>query len=56
MNRLSIGEEEMALRKDEDFIASLKMIGEGGASYGPYDEAEEDVVVEKDLKLPDVYQ
>lgn len=54
MNRLPIGEEEMALRKDEDFNASLKMIGEGGASFGPYDSDE--VVVEEDMKLPDVYQ
>lgn len=54
MNRLPIDDEEMARRQDKDFIASLKMIGEGGASYGPYDWDEEESVTEK--KLPDVYQ
>jgi len=54
MNRLPIDEEEMALRRDEDYIASLKMIGEGGASFGPYDWDEDESATEK--KLPDVYQ
>ena len=54
MNGLPIDDEEMARRQDEDFIASLKMIGEGGASYGPYEWGEEELDTEK--KLPDVYQ
>lgn len=54
MNHFPIDEEEMARRRDEDYIASLKMIGEGGASFGPYNWDEEESETEK--KLPDVYQ
>lgn len=54
MNRLPIDEEEMARRRDEDYIASLKMIGEGGPSYESFGLGEEEPVIENDL--PDVYQ
>ena len=61
MDHLSIDAEEMARRHDEDLIASLKMIGEGGPNFDRFDKdsfEEHDHEVEKveERKLPDVYQ
>ena len=58
MNRLPIDPEEMASRVDEDFIASLNMLGEGApifASYSIFEEEEEEVKAEKQ-ELPETYQ
>ena len=54
MNRLPIDEEEMARRQDEDLIALLKMIGEGGPIFNPFEKADEEHVGEKNL--PETYQ
>jgi len=54
MNYPPIDPEEMALRQDQDFIDSLKMVGEGGTSYYSFnnDENGED----NDKELPRAYQ
>ena len=52
MSRLPIDPEEMAKRTDEDFIASLNMVGEGAPHYDTYKLTEE--VEESDL--PEAYQ
>ena len=38
MERLSVESSEMELRHNPDFIAKLKMIGEGSPIYDLYDE------------------
>lgn len=57
MNRLPIDPEEMASRVDEDFIASLNMLGEGAPIFASYSifEDEEEVKAEKQ-ELPETYQ
>ena len=57
MNRLPIDPEEMASRVDEDFIASLNMLGEGAPIFASYSifEEEEEVKAEKQ-ELPETYQ
>lgn len=57
MNRLPIDPEEMASRVDEDFIASLNMLGEGAPIFTSYSifEEEEEVKAEKQ-ELPETYQ
>lgn len=54
MSRFPIDEEEMARRQDEDLIALLKMVGEGGPSFYPFEKDDEDQVGEK--ILPETYQ
>lgn len=54
MSRLPIDEEEMARRQDEDFNASLKMVGEGSPIFSSFEEDDEELIVEKDL--PETYQ
>lgn len=46
MSRYPIDSAEMAKRQDLDFIASLKMVGEGSPHYDPIIEKEEKVEVE----------
>ncbi|MFJ7935220.1 hypothetical protein [Sporosarcina sp. NPDC096371] len=40
MERLPIDPAELELRKNQDFIASQKMIGEGGPIYEQFEEDE----------------
>jgi hypothetical protein len=60
MERLPIESSEMELRRDKDFIAKLKMIGEGGPIYEQYEmlekKREESDVFEDIEKLPRDYQ
>lgn len=42
--------QEMALRKDEDYIESLKMIGEGAPNYPSPEEEQEAVQCKLDIK------
>lgn len=57
MNHNSIDPEEMEKRRNEDYIASLKMVGEGSPRYDPI-EGKEDVEEMQDGhdKLPETYQ
>lgn len=43
MEHFSIDPIELELRKNQDFIASQKMIGEGSPVYGQFEENEPDV-------------
>ena len=55
MNRLPVDPEEMARRHDEDYIASLKMVGEGAPIFDSNaKEAKEHFVQEPEL--PEAYQ
>ena len=55
MDHSQLESEEMHRRQDEDYIASLKMIGEGGPVYEIEEEDHlKDVI--KDVKLPRDYQ
>ena len=60
MERLPIESSEMELRRNKDFIAKLKMIGEGGPIYDQYEmlekRREESDVFEDGEKLPRDYQ
>jgi hypothetical protein len=60
MERLPIESSEMELRRNKDFIAKLKMIGEGGPIYEQYEilekKREESHVFEDVEKLPRDYQ
>lgn len=50
MERLPVESSEMELRRDKDFIAKLKMIGEGGPIYEQYE------VLEKKREESDVFE
>ena len=55
MNRLPVDPEEMARRHDEDYIASLRMVGEGAPVFdSPVKEVVEHVFQEQEL--PETYQ
>jgi hypothetical protein len=55
MNRLPVDPEEMARRHDEDYIASLKMVGEGAPIFdSSAKEAKERFF--QDQELPETYQ
>ncbi|QUW20416.1 hypothetical protein JSQ81_11130 [Sporosarcina sp. Marseille-Q4063] len=55
MNRLPVDPEEMARRHDEDYIASLKMVGEGAPIFSSCaEEAKEHLF--QDQQLPETYQ
>ncbi len=69
MTRYPIDPEEMARRGDEDLIASMKMIAEGGPDFDPFDkyrfgrsiEEEIEAKAEHEAKdseedLPETYQ
>jgi len=60
MERLPIESSEMELRSNKDFIAKLKMIGEGGPIYEQYEildkKREESDSFEEAEKLPRDYQ
>ena len=60
MERLSIESSEMELRHNEDFMAKLNMIGEGGPIYNQPEmlgkRQEESHVFEDIEKLPRDYQ
>ena len=60
MERLPIESSEMELRRNKDFIAKLKMIGEGGPIYEQSEilekRREESHVFEDTEKLPRDYQ
>ena len=60
MERLPIESSEMELRSNEDFIAKLKMIGEGGPIYEQYEmlekSREKSGSFEDAEKLPRDYQ
>ena len=49
MDHSQIEPEEMERRHNKDYIASLKMIGEGGPVYGPKEDWDEEVKLEKEL-------
>ena len=54
MERFPIDPEEMARRHDEDYIASLKMVGEGAPIFDARaKEADEQL---QDQELPETYQ
>ena len=55
MNRLPVDPEEMARRHDEDYIASLKMVGEGAPIF---DALAKDAIehVFEEQELPETYQ
>ena len=55
MNLLPVDPEEMARSQDEDYIASLKMVGEGAPIFDSREEeVKEHIVQEPDL--PETYQ
>ena len=55
MNRLPVDPEEMARRQDEDYIASLRMVGEGAPIYDERaKETKENAFQEQEL--PETYQ
>ena len=55
MNHLPVDPEEMARRHDEDYIASLRMVGEGAPVFDlPIKRAVEHVFEEQEL--PETYQ
>ena len=60
MERLSVESSEMELRHNPDFIAKLKMIGEGSPIYDLYDELdvkrEEPHVFDDDKEIPNEIQ
>ncbi|NYF25736.1 hypothetical protein [Sporosarcina sp. JAI121] len=60
MERLSIESSEMELRNNKDFIAKLKMIGEGGPIYEQYEEYkkkwEDSRVFDDEENMPGEYQ
>lgn len=68
MTHYPIDPEEMARRDDEDFIASMRMIAEGGPDFDPYDKyrvgksVQEQIEEKAKLKakdseeLPETYQ
>ncbi|WP_210471743.1 hypothetical protein [Sporosarcina sp. 6E9] len=55
MSLLPVDPEEMARRQDEDYIASLKMVGEGAPIFDPRAEEVKESVV-RDQELPETYQ
>ncbi|MHA6259152.1 hypothetical protein ACXYMX_04455 [Sporosarcina sp. CAU 1771] len=57
MERLNIESEEMQRRQDKDYIASLRMVGEGAPDYfSVEDDWDEEVQAKEDKKLPRTYQ
>ena len=56
MERLPIDPSEMELRKNKDFIAAQKMIGEGGPVYEYYEEPKEEPRGYTEDELPEYYQ
>ena len=56
MNRLPVDPEEMARRHDEDYIASLKMVGEGAPIFDHLAKDEVEEVKSEERELPETYQ
>jgi hypothetical protein len=56
MERFPIEPEEMALRRDKDYIAKLKMIGEGGPVFQQPDKRKTEVRGYDEKELPRDYQ
>jgi len=56
LKRLPVDPEEMLLRQDEDFIASLKMVGEGAPSFNSFINDEDEESSNEDRELPRAYQ
>lgn len=56
MNHLPVDPEEMARRHDEDYIASLRMVGEGAPIFDSFAKDESEEVRIEERELPETYQ
>ena len=55
MSLLPVDPEEMSRRHDEDYNASLRMVGEGAPIFDPRTKEVKEPVV-RDQELPETYQ